>query len=429
MKDTKEGECGMREKLETLLLAFSLCVVSIIVLLGGMNLSAMKSNRNDEKFYEEQSQSVASEDVIDTVINEFSEDALRAEFSGVVITTWDEYYRMSGKEVSKEEERGVYGTLNDENCSMQWAGLLALKELSYIESMDTEGMYLMMVLSDAGSSQALDIWRGYLCNYLIGQEPTDGVKREYYLQVNAYTGEVLRIEKRGAEGRLSTLFENSNKLELTEKDLEVDYYAVPIITVAEHWNINNPVPDEENQYENGVDGYLSMKEAGNIVLKEIHRLFDEDMVGMKLVMSFTDGRWGGWLLNDYSVEDERYKSYTFRMDARSGKIWWLTGGKQSVKYTGKSSFTDEQIIENARSIIKKYHLVNVSQLNWNEVYVYNAAKDKRNPIEERLENEEGRITNYVEFCSDDGEWVRVSMDWETGELWQIIYKNYSKWYE
>ena len=172
-----------------------------------------------------------------------------------------------------------------------------------------------------------------------------------------------------------------------------------------------------------------MKEAGNIVLKEIHRLFDEDMVGMKLVMSFTDGRWSGWLLNEYSADDERYKSYTFRMDARSGKIWWLTGGKQSVKYSGKTTFTDEQIIENARSIIKKYHLVNVSQLNWNEVYVYNAAKDKRNPIEERLEREEGRITNYVEFCSDDGEWVQVSMDWETGELWQIIYKNYSKWYE
>ena len=207
------------EKIETLFLAFSICAVSIVVLLGGMNLSAMKSNRSEEILYEEQAQEDDTEDVVESVISEFSEDSLRAEFSGVTITTWDEYYRLSGREVAKQDERGIYGTLNEDNCSMQWAGLLALKELSYIESFDTEGMYLMMVLSDASSSKALDIWRGYLCNYLIGQEPTDGVKREYYLQVNAYTGEIMRIEKRGVEGKLSTLFDNTGKLEVTDKDM------------------------------------------------------------------------------------------------------------------------------------------------------------------------------------------------------------------
>lgn len=415
----------MKEKAETLLLALSICIVSIVVLLGGMNLSAMKSNGYEEVLHKEQVQTIPDEDIIESVINEFSEESLRAEFAHVVITTWDEYYRMSGMEIAEEKERGIYGTLNDENCSMQWAGLLALKELSYMENLDDNELYLMMVLSDAGSSQALDIWRGYLCNYLSGQEPANGIKKEYYLQVNAYTGEILRIEKRGAEGRLSTLFENSNKLEVTEKDLEIDYSSVPVIAVKDYWDIHNQFTEQEEKYKYGAEGYLPMKEAGNIVLKEIHRLFNEDMVGMKLVMSFSDGRWGGWLLNDYNVGDERYKEYTFRMDARSGKIWWLTGGKQTMDYTGKVTFTDEEIIENARTIIKKYHLANVNQLNWNEVYVYNACKDIKHPIDERLQQNAGRITNYVEFNTDEGERVQVAMDWETGELWQILFINYS----
>ncbi len=417
------------EKIETLFLALSICAVSIVILLGGMNLSAMKSNRSEEVLYEEQTKEESSEDIVESVINEFSEDSLRAEFSGVTITTWDEYYRLSGQEVAKQDERGIYGTLNEDNCSMQWAGLLALKELSYIESFDTEGMYLMMVLSDASSSQALDIWRGYLCNYLIGQNPTDGVRREYYLQVNAYTGEIMRIEKKGVEGKLSTLFDNTGKMEVTDKDIEIDYSKVPIITVAEYWKLNNSPEEDQVAYQNGMDGYLPMKEAGSIVLKEIHRLFDEDMAGMKLVMSFTDGRWGGWLLNDYPVNDERYKNYTFRMDARSGKIWWLTGGKEQVKYTKKTSFTDEEIIANARSIIKKYNLADVSGVNWNNVYVYNAGKDNRNPIEDKLNQEGTRITNYVEFYSDDGELIQVSTDWETGELWQVLFKDYSYWFD
>lgn len=417
------------EKIETLFLALSICAVSIVILLGGMNLSAMKSNRSEEVLYEEQDAEESGEDIVESVINEFSEDSLRAEFSGVTITTWDEYYRLSGREVTKQEERGIYGTINEDNCSMQWAGLLALKELSYIESFDTEGMYLMMVLSDASSSQALDIWRGYLCNYLIGQEPTDGIKREYYLQVNAYTGEIMRIEKRGVEGKLSTLFDNTGKMEVTDKDMEIDYSKVPIITVSEYWQLNTPPEEEQVAYQDGVDGYLPMKEAGNIVLKEIHRLFDEDMAGMKLVMSFTDGRWGGWLLNDYPTTDERYKNYTFRMDARSGKIWWLTGGKEHVRYTKKTSFTDEEIIANARSIIKKYNLADVSSVNWNNLYVYNAEKDSRNPIEEKLNQEGTRITNYVEFYSDDGELIQVATDWETGELWQVLFKDYSNWFD
>ena len=417
------------EKIETLFLALSICAVSIVILLGGMNLSAMKSNRSEEVLYEEQAVEESGEDIVESVINEFSEDSLRAEFSGVTITTWDEYYRLSGREVTKQEERGIYGTINEDNCSMQWAGLLALKELSYIESFDTEGMYLMMVLSDASSSQAIDIWRGYLCNYLIGQTPTDGIKREYYLQVNAYTGEIMRIEKKGVEGKLSTLFDNTGKMEVTDKDMEIDYSKVPIMTVSEYWQLNTPPEEEQVTYQEGVDGYLPMKEAGNIVLKEIHRLFDEDMTGMKLVMSFTEGRWGGWLLNDYPTEDERYKNYTFRMDARSGKIWWLTGGKEQIKYTKKTSFTDEEIIANSRNIIKKYNLADVSSVNWNNVYVYNAQKDKRNPIEDKLSQEGNRITNYVEFYSDDGELIQVATDWETGELWQVLFKDYSYWFD
>lgn len=409
------------EKLETLLLALSICAVSIIVLLGGMNLSAMRSNRNEKIEQSEQTGNSPTQDVLDEVISEFSEDALRAEFSGVGIITWDEYYEMSGFEIKDENRRGVYGTVNDQNCTMKWAGLLALKELSYIENIDTEGMYLMMVLSDATSTQTLDIWRGYLCNYLIGQTPTDGVSREYYMQVNAYTGEVIRIEKRTPEGKLRTLFDTSSKMDVTGKEPEVDYSAVPILTIAEYWQTNSVQQQEYYRY--GADGYMPMQEAGNIVLKEIHEVFHEDMLDMKLVMNFSDGKWGGWLLNEYDAEDERYKCYTFRMDARTGKIWWLTGGREKIAYTGEVSFTDEEIVENVRDIVKKNRLANVETLNWNKVKVYNVTKDKK-ALEEKLKYKNVRITNYVEFYTDDDELVQIATDWETGELWSVLYKDY-----
>lgn len=417
----------LREKLETLVLALSICVVSFIVLISGMNLAAMQGNYKKENQYAQSQSKEGSFDVLDEVISEFSEDALRAEFSGVSIITWDEYYEMSGMVIKDEDRRGIYGTLNDENCTMKWAGLLALKELSYMESIDMEGMYLMMVLSDATSSQNLDIWRGYLCNYLIGQEPTDGINREYYVQVNAYTGEVLKIEKREAEGNLRTILDNSSKFEVTEKDLEVDYSAVPIMTVAEYWK-TEAVNKDKIIYENGADGYMSMNDAGSIVLKEIHKVFNEDMVDMKLIMSFNDGKWGGWLLNEYDVNDEKYKNYSFRMDARSGRIWWLTGGKENIAYTKKVAFTDEEIIQNTRAIVKKYRLAKVDKLNWNKVVVHNVTKEP-GVLEKELEKGEGRITNYVEFYSDDDELVQISTDWETGELWSVLYKDYLYLYD
>lgn len=417
----------LREKLETLVLALSICMVSVIVLISGMSLAAMKSNHKQDSLYAQSQTGNEKIDVLDEVISEFSEDALRAEFSGVSIITWDEYYELSGHEIEDEDRRGIYGTLNDENCTMKWAGLLALKELSYMENIDTEGMYLMMVLSDATSSQNLDIWRGYLCNYLIGQEPTDGVRREYYVQVNAYTGEVLKIEKKESEGRLRTLLDNSSKQEVTGKEMEVDYSAVPIMTVEEYWKTES-IQKDELIYENGADGYMSMKEAGSIVLKEIHKVFDEDMVDMKLIMSFNDGKWGGWLLNEYEADHEKYKNYSFRMDARSGRIWWLTGGKEKVNYTQKVSFTDEEIVQNTRAIVKKYRLAKVDKLNWNNVLIYNVLKEPE-LLEQKLSQGEGRITNYVEFYSDDDELVRVSTDWETGELWSILYKDYLYLYE
>ncbi len=414
----------MREKIESFVLALSLCIVSIVILLGGMNLGAMKSNRQEEIFYDEQN-SGSTEDIIDIVIDEFSEDSLREEFAGVSILTWDEYYELSGKTIRDEYKRGIYGTLNKENCSMEWAALMALKELSFIENIDMTGMYMMMVLSDATSSQALDIWRGYLCNFLEGAEPIDGVRREYYMKVNAYTGEILSIERRGEKEENRILFDNSNKLDVTNKDMEIDYSAVPKMTVSEYLHIEPMVFEEEyDSYRYGTEGYISMEEAGDIVLKEIHRLFNEDMVGMKLVISLDDGKWGGWLLNDYPATDKKYKSYSFRLDARSGKIWWLTGGKSNPTYSKKAAVTNAEIIENARSIIKKYHLADVENLNWNEVTVYNASDNISKLMQELASGKISNITNYVEFHTDEGELVQISTDWETGELWMVLYKDY-----
>jgi len=202
---------------------------------------------------------------------------------------------------------------------------------------------------------------------------------------------------------------------------------VPIYTIEDYYKLENigyGVTTEAYQY--GEEGYISMKEAGNIILKEIHKLFEEDMMGLKLVMSFSDGKWGGWLLNEYAEEHPLYKSYTFRMDARTGKIWWLTGGLMNVEYTNKESVTDEEIVESVRKLIQKYHLANVSTVDWNHVLVYNGTDDMKRYMEETAQVQGQRIINYVEFYSDEGEHMRVDVDYETGELWQVLNKDY--WY-
>ena len=33
----------------------------------------------------------------------------------------------------------------------------------------------------------------------------------------------------------------------------------------------------------------------------------------------------------------------------------------------------------------------------------------------------------TQFYSDDGELIQVATDWETGELWQVLFKDYSYW--
>ena len=73
--------------------------------------------------------------------------------------------------------------------------------------------------------------------------------------------------------------------------------------------------------------------------------------------------------------------------------------------------------------MKKNRLANVETLNWNKVKVYNVTKDKKT-LEEKLKYKNVRITNYVEFYTDDDELVQIATDWETGELWSVLYKDY-----
>ncbi len=415
----------MREKIETLVLAISICGVSIFLLLTGMSLSAMGNNNSMNMGAS--APNLVTGDIIDSVIHEISIGSMQEEFSAVHIITWDEYYELSGMETDMQYQRGIYGNL-DENCfAMEDAGLLALKEVSKLENINLDGMYLMMVLSNATSSQATEIWRGYLCNFLYGQAPVEEERLEYYIQVNALTGEVIRLEKKEGIGEARILLDTTNKVEVISDKVTVDYSTVPIYTIEDYYNLENigyGVTTEAYQY--GEEGYLSMKEAGNIILKEIHKLFEEDMMGLKLVMSFSDGKWGGWLLNEYAEDNPMYKSYTFRMDARSGKIWWLTGGLMNVEYTNKESMTDEEIVENIRKLIQKYHLANVSTVDWNNVLIYNGTDDMKHYVEGTLQLQGQRIINYVEFYSDEGEHMRVDVDYETGELWQVLNKDY--WY-
>lgn len=415
----------MREKIETLVLAISICGVSIFLLLTGMSLSAM--GKNNSQNLSQGAPNLAAEDIIDSVIHEFSISSLQEEFAAVQIITWDEYYALSGVETDTRYQRGIYGNL-DENCfDMEDAGLLALKEVSTLENISLDGTYLMMALSNATSSQATEIWRGYLCNFLYGQAPAEEERLEYYVQVNALTGEVIRLEKKEGIGEARILLNNTNKVEVISDNVTVDYSTVPIYTIEDYYNLENSgygVTTEAYQY--GEEGYISMKEAGNIILKEIHKLFEEDMMGMKLVMSFSDGKWAGWLLNEYDTDSELYKNYTFRMDARTGKIWQLTGGVMNTVYTVKEYVTDEEIVDSVRKLIQKYHLANVSSVNWNQVLVHNASADMKRYIEETPQQQVEHIVNYVEFYSDEGEHMRVDIDYETGELWQVINKDY--WY-
>jgi len=415
----------MREKIETLVLAISICGVSIFLLLTGMSLSAMGNNNSMN--ISMGAPNLVAEDIIDSVIHEISISSLQEEFTAVQIITWDEYYALSGVETDTQYQRGIYGNL-DENCfAMEEAGLLALKEVSNLENVSLDGTYLMMALSNATSSQATEIWRGYLCNFLYGQAPVEEERLEYYIQVNALTGEVIRLEKKEGIGEARILLDTTNKVEVISDNVTVDYSTVPIYTIEDYYKLENigyGVTTEAYQY--GEEGYISMKEAGNIILKEIHKLFEEDMMGLKLVMSFSDGKWGGWLLNEYAEEHPLYKSYTFRMDARTGKIWWLTGGLMNVEYTNKESVTDEEIVESVRKLIQKYHLANVSTVDWNHVLVYNGTDDMKRYMEETAQVQGQRIINYVEFYSDEGEHMRVDVDYETGELWQVLNKDY--WY-
>lgn len=416
----------MGEKIETILLAVSICAVSIIVLVGSMNLSAMRSNRTEEQI-QDATEVNATEDVIGEVIEEFLVDSLEAEFANVNIMTWDDYYELSGITVQTRKKRGIYGTPKEGCWEMKEAGYLALKELKRLENIDLDGMYLMMALANASSSQTVDIWRGYLCNFLAEERLKGKERLEYYIQVNAYTGEVMLLEKAEVGKDAGILLDNTTKAVVLTGDRTIDYSAVPMCTLEEYFQLDKQSFEiTSDTYKYGKDGYLSMKEAGTLVLKEIHRLFHEDMVGMKLVMSFSDGKWGGWLLNNYDADSELHKSYSFRMDARTGKIWWLTGGRRNVSYTKKSPITDREIIINAYNMIKKYNIANVEKVNWNNVVVYNASENIKELLEESKEKPEMHITNYVEFYTDEGELMRVSTDWETGALWMVLNKDY--WY-
>lgn len=409
----------MAEKFETLLTAVTLCAISILLLVGGLHISSIRNSK--ESKIPQQAQDInLSEDVIGEMISEYSMDSLQSEFAGVHIITWDDYMELSGQPLKEEYKRGIYGTLKEEDWPMVEAGYLALSQLQELEQIELDGMYFMMVLVNASSSQAVDIWRGYLCNYLAGEELWEKLKVEYYLQMNAYTGEVIRVEKQKGREPAQVILDNTTKATMVVADNSIDFSAVPMCTLEDYFQLSKQSFEvTSEQYEYGKDGYLSMKEAGLLVLREIHKLFHEDMVDMKLVMSFSDGKWGGWLLNET-------KSYSFRMDARSGKIWWLSGGEIQVTYSGKKSMTDAQIIASTRSIIEKYHIANVKNVDWSKVVVYNATKENKSLSEKIIGKTDTYITNYVEFTNDEGELMRVSTDWETGELRMILNKDY--WY-
>lgn len=189
-----------KKKAGILWIAAVACMVSVVVLLGGMSGYAVSKGNGEERIAETED-TEGTEDVIDTILAEEGKtektDDSGIDYSLVPILTWDEYYALSpGGGNQNIAGDGIVGTLSAGDLSMEEAGLLGLKEVHRIFGEDMEGMRLVMWLENAEEGQVNDIWLGFLTNGINDVEMEEGEQwKSYRFDLDAVTGEILYLHE------------------------------------------------------------------------------------------------------------------------------------------------------------------------------------------------------------------------------------------
>lgn len=185
---------------------------------------------------------------------------------------------------------------------------------------------------------------------------------------------------------------------------------------------------------------LGMANAGVMALKEIARLSPaddlEDLENLRIrnllfsAVQPADGlhqfKWEIDLDNGYVVSDWRHLSYGVSLDAVSGQILLFHKFRPyqpDVDYS-QFSWTDDQIRENAKELIEKYHLADGKELDWENTQIVNRTGEL-DSLQAELEEDDPYmgygLGNTVFFSSEGREDFYITMDWETGELYTYMW--------
>lgn len=196
-------------------------------------------------------------------------------------------------------------------------------------------------------------------------------------------------------------------------------------------NAANEALYEDTYLKDSPESGLSASEVGMIVLKEINRIYPKDPLGqLKISQLQIDSdlgfnqelyvEWTGSLDNGNDIFDKDYVSYSFSIDAVSGKFTRF--GKfypyqKDVDYASVS-WTDEAILSHARELIASYNLADGTELDWSSLILLNGSKEAA-ALQKELEEEpetSTQIENCLIFVKDGKELFYFSMDWATGEV-------------
>lgn len=189
-----------KNKAGILWIAAVACMVSVVVLLGGMSGYAVSKGNGEERIAETEDME-GTADVIDAILAEEGKtkdtDDSEFDYSFVPILTWDEYYALSpGGGNQNIAGDGVVGKISENDLSMEQAGLLGLKEVHRIFGEDMEGMRLVMWLENTKEGQVSDIWMGFLTNGINDVEMEEGKQwKSYRFDLDAVTGEILYLHE------------------------------------------------------------------------------------------------------------------------------------------------------------------------------------------------------------------------------------------
>ena len=188
---------------------------------------------------------------------------------------------------------------------------------------------------------------------------------------------------------------------------------------------------------------LGVSAAGLLFLKEINRLFPKEQFESFYIRSArleseigVNGlsyiAWTGSIVNMENAADPSYRSYDFEIDAISGKI--NSFGKfrpyQANQDYSKISWTDEEILEQAKELAANYGLASGEELDWQNVELLNGTNEAGSLMDELKQDPESSISlsNVVKFQKNGKMNFYLGMDFETGELCNYFWPGTSHGY-